>query len=269
MANRVQQAASERLHGLDDASADLSARQGWAGHIARESSIPLYHQVFMDLRRRLMAGQWEPGAAFLRDSDIEAAYNVSRITARKAVDKLVDENLISRFRGRGSFVTQSASVGPIGQQTGAFSDMADHSFDLLNLSTVQLSQPTASKLALAPDITAFQIIKLHRNGGFPVAIEHIYVHESVIGATIEATELRQSGFDALYGKRGIRVGRVDQIASAIMPSSDISDHLDTGDSQPVLYLTQIHYDIAGRPLDFRKTYLRTDRFQLSQTISLA
>lgn len=85
-----------------DASAGpdrAAAASRTAYSLNRASAVALYHQLFMDLRRRLLNGEWKPGDPFPKDSEIEETYGVSRITVRQAVSQLVDGNFVVRYRG--------------------------------------------------------------------------------------------------------------------------------------------------------------------------
>ena len=60
-----------------------------------------------ELRKLLSSGLYPPGARFLSEYEIENRYNISRITANKAVSILVAEGLLERGkRGSGTFVKQ-------------------------------------------------------------------------------------------------------------------------------------------------------------------
>lgn len=64
-----------------------------------------YVQVTKDLRRRIEAGEWEPGARMPSELDLVAEYEVSRTTIRRACDILAADGLIEIRQGLGTFVT--------------------------------------------------------------------------------------------------------------------------------------------------------------------
>ena len=66
--------------------------------------VPLHHQVYLDLRRALDAGEWRPGQQLPTERDLADQYGCSLITVRRALDELVREGRIERTRGRGTFV---------------------------------------------------------------------------------------------------------------------------------------------------------------------
>lgn len=68
--------------------------------------LPLYYQVYADIRQRIESGELNPGDALPPERKLVAEYGVSRITIVKAMDKLVSDDLIERQHGRGTFVKE-------------------------------------------------------------------------------------------------------------------------------------------------------------------
>lgn len=66
--------------------------------------MPLYIQVATEIRRRIDDGELPPGHAVPSEHDIETAYQVSRITATKALRLLREEGIVYLVPGRGTFV---------------------------------------------------------------------------------------------------------------------------------------------------------------------
>jgi DNA-binding GntR family transcriptional regulator len=71
---------------------------------------PLYHQVYAALRDNLLAGVWPAGSLLPSERELCELYGVSRITARKALQQLADERLVSRRQGLGSVANGSPGV---------------------------------------------------------------------------------------------------------------------------------------------------------------
>src|SRR5207342_3716158 len=66
--------------------------------------IPLHHQVYLDLKAALDAGEWRAGDRLPTERDLAARYGCSLITIRRALSELVREARLERTRGRGTFV---------------------------------------------------------------------------------------------------------------------------------------------------------------------
>jgi DNA-binding LacI/PurR family transcriptional regulator len=75
------------------------------------SATPLWAQLRDALRARVDAGEWGPGELIPRELDLCAAYDVSRITAARALHELVREGRLIRQRGRGTAVAERSPAG--------------------------------------------------------------------------------------------------------------------------------------------------------------
>src|SRR5207342_2906767 len=71
-----------------------------------EGPVPLHHQVYLDLRDALDAGEWTPGDRLPPERELAERYGVSLITVRRALTDLAREHRLERTRGRGTFVTR-------------------------------------------------------------------------------------------------------------------------------------------------------------------
>ena len=68
------------------------------------SAVPLYQQVAEDIRNRITSGEYSPGQALPSESRLCELYNVSRITIRKAIADLGEQDLLVTHYGEGIFV---------------------------------------------------------------------------------------------------------------------------------------------------------------------
>jgi GntR family transcriptional regulator len=73
----------------------------------RSSELPS-ERVAADLRRRIAAGEWQPGEQIPSVSQLATAYGVSRTTVQKAVRALVADGLVVTRHGWGVFVVERA-----------------------------------------------------------------------------------------------------------------------------------------------------------------
>ena len=67
---------------------------------------PLYSRLYHALRERLVSGEWRPGDRIPTIRQLGELYGVSRITVVQALDTLARDGLLSRWQGKGVFVTQ-------------------------------------------------------------------------------------------------------------------------------------------------------------------
>lgn len=74
------------------------------------NAVPLYEQLRVALRERLDSGVLDPGERLPSEVELCRKYGVSRITVRRAVDELVEEGILERRQGKGTFVAPKRAV---------------------------------------------------------------------------------------------------------------------------------------------------------------
>ena len=75
--------------------------------IRNGARVSLYIQVYDILKEKILSGEYKAGEKIPPDRELCETYDVSRITVLKAVDNLVQEQLLYRVQGKGTFVTPS------------------------------------------------------------------------------------------------------------------------------------------------------------------
>jgi GntR family transcriptional regulator len=73
-----------------------------------------YRAIADELRQRVESGELAAGALLPSESELSGAYDVSRVTVRKALDVLRDEGLVDSRQGFGWFV----ATDPVRQSLG-------------------------------------------------------------------------------------------------------------------------------------------------------
>ncbi len=76
-------------------------------NVSHESATPLYEQLKLMLRDKIMLGEILPGTLLPTEAAFCDMYKISRITVRKALGDLEAEGFITRIQGKGSIVTHS------------------------------------------------------------------------------------------------------------------------------------------------------------------
>ncbi len=74
--------------------------------------VPLYEQLYRFVLGEIEAGRLGPGDRVPSEKALAEQFCVSRITSKRALEKLAQDGVIQRARGRGSFVTLQAPPGP-------------------------------------------------------------------------------------------------------------------------------------------------------------
>jgi len=94
--------STQPVPGLPKESSSVSL--AGVGDLDRDSDVPLYFQLAAALKVLLEVGDWEAGARFASERELEEEFKVSRAVIRPALDLLVGDGALVRVKGSGAFV---------------------------------------------------------------------------------------------------------------------------------------------------------------------
>ena len=136
-----------------------------SGTLAR---VPLYHQLYTVLRDAILNGTIPYDAQMPTEQQLAATFDVSRITAKRAMDELAGEGLIARFRGKGSHVTYQYKPQPVRAplvgMLESLVEMGKHS--IVRVVSVEQSVPPADireRLGLDDHETVYKLVRVRSN----------------------------------------------------------------------------------------------------------
>jgi GntR family transcriptional regulator len=72
--------------------------------VDHHAETPLWQQLARILRAQIQSGELPPGRIMPSEATLMQEHGLARGTVRKAVDALVQEGLVNRVQGRGTFV---------------------------------------------------------------------------------------------------------------------------------------------------------------------
>jgi GntR family transcriptional regulator, arabinose operon transcriptional repressor len=73
--------------------------------INKNGPMPLYQQILNEIRTRIASGEWPTDTQLPTEAELEVMLQVSRVTIRQALSAAVEEGLIVRRAGKGTFVS--------------------------------------------------------------------------------------------------------------------------------------------------------------------
>lgn len=226
--------------------------------------IPRYHQIYLVLRERLTAGEFEADSALPGELELARNYGVSRVTLRSALDLLVEERLIVRQRGRGTFAraaAQPAASRPplLGLLENLVAMGLKTKVKVLELADLAASPEIAKALAIAPGDRVQKAVRVRSYRGAPVSHLTTFVPAAI--ARFSRKKLATKPMLQLLEEAGITVVGADQTVSAQLADPMIAPLLDVGIGSPLLAVTRVVRDQAKRPVQLLRGLYRPDRYQ--------
>src|SRR5664279_3850747 len=88
----------------------------------RTSPVPIYQQIVNWMRSQIAEGVWPEHFQLRSEIDLAQELGVNRGTLRNAIETLVDERLLIRIHGKGTYVAARVLEQPLAESLTTFSE---------------------------------------------------------------------------------------------------------------------------------------------------
>jgi GntR family histidine utilization transcriptional repressor len=143
-----------------------------------------WQEIRDDLRRRIAAREWPPGAMIPGEEALAADYGVARATVNRALRDLAEAGLVERRRRAGTRVAQGAprravlSIPMLRAEVEAAGKT--HSFELLAQEQAEPPAEVLRQMRLPAGSVLWRIDTLHRADGAPFALEERWLNAAAV-----------------------------------------------------------------------------------------
>jgi GntR family transcriptional regulator len=236
---------------------------------ARAFDAPRYRAIESALRARIAS--LHPGERLPSDSDLCAEFGVSRMTARHAMQMLVDEGLIERDPGRGTFVAEAPAHRRANSLMTFSHEMRRRgrrpSSRLLERVVREATAQEAADLRLSPGAPVVSLRRIRVADEQPITLEVAvlpgHCTEVVMAADLESGSLHEALIAA--GHVPTR-GHATLTAEAATPED--ARHLGIPGGAPLLVERRVVLDQRSRPLERTESRYAGDRYALDVGFSV-
>ena len=230
-----------------------SLKSDWAAAANASSRVPLYHQLYSSLKRGITSGEIQFGDQMPTEQQLSDALDISRITAKRAMDELAGDGLIARKRGKGSYVTYKYTPEPVKAPLLGLlenlEDMGKHSLvRVISVEKVVPPEAIRVQLNLEKSQAAIKIIRTRFNeDGNVFAFYVSWTLPELKGLTKRKIE-RQTRL-SIIKENGISIAKVEQTLGAQNADEFVANLLNVANNSALLELNRQHFDEEGKAVD--------------------
>lgn len=233
--------------------------------------LPLYHKIYMVLHEQIVEGMFPADEPMPSEHELAAQFKVSRITIRRALDRLVQDGMIARQRGRGTFPTIKRTARPLKTNiSGLLENLLamglNTKVSLLEFGYVQATDDVAEKLEIPRGAQVQKAVRVRRHDGKPMSFLTTYVPEA-IGRTFDAQDMKTKPLLSLLEKSGVRVTAADQTITARLADARVAPHLEVEIGSPLLAVSRVVRDQQDRPVEYIRALYRPDLYEFQMSMS--
>jgi GntR family transcriptional regulator len=228
------------------------------------SPTPLYHQIFLILKDLMRRGELAEGALLPGEPDLAKLFDVSRITAKRAMNDLAAAGLVTRRRGRGTAVASGAAstvvMQPFDSLVRSLEQMgADTEVELLDLSSDHAIGQVATLLDLSPASPVSRLTRLRRLDGTPFSHLTTFLPQD-IASKIKVEDLASRSMLKLLAEVGAAPAAAEQWIAAVGADPRIAAALEVPAGSPLLRITRVVKAASGRRVQLIYAHYHPERF---------
>lgn len=238
------------------------------------SPTPLYHRIYTVLRERIVNGYYGPKDLVPAESELCLMFEASRITVRKAVEMLAQEGLVTRTRGRGTFVKKAAPgselTPPVVSDVSGLLNYLNAVGEgtkvrVLSLDHGEAPPRIAAMFGLPSTSTFVRAARVRMLSGAPYSLSLSYLLPKV-GADMTVADLTDTTMIALLQRGNVCITQVEQTMSATLADEVAAQALEVPVGAPLMRVNRLFLDQDMTPFYGAEILYRAERYQYRVTL---
>lgn len=234
--------------------------------IDRTSATPYYLQLAQILQREIGGGRFGPNDRLPSESELCRTFDLSRSTVRETLRSLQEQRVIRMVPRRGAFVAAREDRGWLLQVTGGFfeyeADKSGREVETVVLRSgfTRLDHESALELELEEGTEGFMLERVRSVDGERV-LHSINYHPAIVGRALLGKPVLEGkhSLNATLHDAGFKIFSARRQVQAVPAPGEIARHLDLRPGEPVLLIRSVSRDEHGRPFDYYRSHVRSDR----------
>jgi GntR family transcriptional regulator len=234
---------------------------------------PLYVQIQEYIAELILSGKLAPETKITSERDFSDDLGVSRMTVRRALTELVNEGLLERRHGSGTFVAKPKITYESREMVSYTEAMEKRKIavanQLLEFGEVPASRRLAEQLEVEIGHMLYRVLILRFANRVPVILERDYFSCERC-PNLEEWNLEKNNIpDLLQTIYKAKLSRIVQTFEAVTANETVAKQLRVEEGFPLIMLTRVIFNAEdGKPLVFSQDFLRSDYARIQTEINL-
>ena len=221
--------------------------------MAATRSRPLLADVVRsELTRLILGGEFAVGSKLPNEDRLCERFGVSRVTIREAVRGLIEDGLVVRRHGSGTYVTRRPLIRNSLDVNYSYTEHFQSSGlrpgrKLVGLRTRPATDDEAEALALSPGTPVREIRRVRTADGRPAIFSIDRIRAALLTQPLDRSDYAGSLYRVLTDA-GHPISHAEAILRPEVADKELARVLDVSPGTPVQQLRQVDFDVAGSPV---------------------
>lgn len=232
------------------------------------SHVPMYIQIIKYLTEEIENGTYRVSEQIPPETTLAEHFGVSRITVTNAIQRMVQEGILYRIQGKGTFVAPKKKMEHRLSSLVSFTDdMLSRGYTPQNkMLEFELTIPpenVSQKLGLLPTDKTWRIERVRYADNEPMAVQTAYLPEKMFPDLAREKIETASLYKVLQDIYHVNIAEADETYRIVTIDEDKAEMLNVPSQSPALYSVRITSLTDGRIFEYTESFLRGDRYVLS------
>jgi GntR family transcriptional regulator len=237
------------------------------------ASDPLYMQLARRLIDQIQTEEFEPGHKMLSIRKLAEQYQVSNITAIRALDELRKNRYVFSIQGKGYFISQHKIIHKYMPTQDGFSAMAEKegltpSSLVLNQEIQQAGEHMGQEFGIEQDSEMVVLERVRLVDGFPLCIQTSYLPHDLCYGLLDFDFSQFSLYQILRGHYHITMAKSQYTIQAGLADGQVLMHLNLQAPAAILRVGHWAFTSSGRLFEYGITAYRADCFQINSPVNV-
>jgi len=234
--------------------------------ISKDNPIPLHYQLKEILQEMIENEVLKPGQSIPTERELCEIQGVSRMTVNKAILSLVNEGLIYREQGKGTFVSIVKVNREISQLKGFTEQMLENGVisktKILSFKVIEATKKYKFELRMPENKNKIiEIKRLRFSAEQPVAIETAWLPYYLFNGMTKDIIEDKSLYEIFREKYGYHPDKAKQTIEPTMLNGYESKLLNQENSALALIFRRTTYLEDETPIEYTKAIYRSDKYK--------
>ncbi|QKY70343.1 GntR family transcriptional regulator [Lentibacillus sp. CBA3610] len=226
------------------------------------NSLPLYKQIANNIKTDIDDAKLAHGDAIPSETRLAQTYGVSRVTVREAIKQLVEEGVLYRIQGSGTYINHEKIEHDILRLQGFTEEMSsldnNPSNEILEFQLMSPPEEARGHLKIDENEKVYYVKRLRFADFEPLILEESYLPVDLF-SDLSIEVMKRSKYEYISSK-GYKIDRRYGELIPMMPSDEIIKHLQIAEQDPLLFMQAFSTFKDGTVFEYSKIYFHPHKY---------
>ncbi|TGB02806.1 GntR family transcriptional regulator [Halobacillus salinus] len=227
---------------------------------------PLYRRIAQQIKDEIEEGRWKEGESIPTELHLSKQFDASRVTVRQAIKLLVEEGLLEKIQGSGTYVKEQKIEHNIFELISFTEEMRSLNKEPINkVMDFQLIEPedqVKRMLKLKDGDQVFYVRRQRLVDEVPYVLEDTYLPVDLF-PNLSYKIMTGSKYDYIEKEVGKKIKDSFQEVIPVLPEEDIARALMVDTETPILKIRSYSIFEDGTVFEYSENHFKSDEYKFT------